>query len=126
MLVASVLVSVEVRRARRQPVLPRRLRARRPRALSQRDKDTYAWVEEQVAKVPMNVSVGVTNKMGPHISNRKDVIFYPEARLPEYVFLDEGELKPPQLDAHRKLVERGDFRELSRNGKLALLVRRGL
>jgi uncharacterized membrane protein len=95
------------------------------RALSQRDKDTYAWVEEQVAKVPMNVSVGVTNKMGPHISNRKDVIFYPEARLPEYVFLDEGELKGGDLDKHNKNVREGKLVILGRRDKMALFKQPG-
>ncbi len=90
------------------------------RQLSQHDKDTYAWVEEQVAKVPMNVSVGVTNKMGPHISNRKDVIFYPEARLPEYVFLDEGELKGGDLDKHNKNVKEGKITLIARRDKMAL------
>ena len=90
------------------------------RSLSQKDKDTYAWVEETVAKVPMNVSVGVTNKMGCHISNRKDVIFYPESRLPQYVFIDEGELKGGDLDKHTKNVSQGKLVLVSRRDKMAL------
>ncbi|MEO7326952.1 MAG: DUF2079 domain-containing protein, partial [Minicystis sp.] len=90
------------------------------RQLSQHDKDTYAWVEEQVAKVPMTVSVGVTNKMGPHISNRKDVIFYPESRLPEYVFIDESELKGGDLDKHNKNVKEGKIVQIARRDKMAL------
>jgi uncharacterized membrane protein len=90
------------------------------RGLTPKDKETYAWIEEQVAKVPMTVSVGVTNKMGPHISNRKDVIFYPEARLPEWVFLDESELKGGDLDKHTKNVKEGKIVLVGRHDKMAL------
>ncbi len=100
--------------------------ARVTRSLTEEQKALYAWVDAQATSIPEGASVGTTNRLGPHVSNRMRAFFYPAQTKVDYLFLDEGELKPPQLDAHRKLVERGDFRELSRNGKLALLVRRGL
>ncbi|MFO0758990.1 MAG: DUF2079 domain-containing protein [Byssovorax sp.] len=95
------------------------------RELSQRDKDTYAWLDEQVARVPMNVSVGVTNKTGPHISNRKDVTFYPDGKLQQWVLVDEGELKGGDLEKHNKYVQQGKVVLVSRHEKLALFKQPG-
>lgn len=100
--------------------------ARVTRSLTNEQKAVYAWVDEQAQRIPEGASVGTTNRLGPHVSNRMRALFYPQHTKVDYLFIDEGELKPPQLEAHKKALEQGDFRELSRNGKLALLVRRGL
>jgi uncharacterized membrane protein len=95
------------------------------RKLNPEQKARHDWVEQQIAKIPPGASVGATNKLGPHISNRRYAYFYPE-RPTDYVFADETELKGPQLERHTKQIAQGDLIELGRNGKLVLLIRKGL
>jgi uncharacterized membrane protein len=94
------------------------------RGLSNESRQTYAWVREQVDKIPPGVSVGTTNKMGPHVSNRKEVYFYPDRRRTNYVFIDESELRGGDLDGHNKAVARGEFQEIGRRGKMVLFKRK--
>ncbi len=79
----------------------------------------YKWMEETKAKIPPKASLGVTNKIGPHVSNRKDVYFYGQKNV-QYVFVDEKELKKDRLTKHKKSVEQGKLELLSRRGSYAL------
>lgn len=92
------------------------------RGLTPDQQGRYAWVREQVARIPPYASVASTPRMGPHVSNRKEAYFYPD-KPADFVFLDESELKPPQLEKHRKSVA-AEYVELSRNGRLALFHRK--
>ncbi len=99
--------------------------ARVARNLTPEQEATYAWVRQQVEAIPPGAIVGATNKMGPHISNRKEAYFYPgdRAAILQYVLLDEGELKGKDLDRHNATVKRGEFAEISRLKKMALFKR---
>lgn len=99
--------------------------ARVTRSLSPAHRQTYAWVREQVEKIPPGAIVGATSKMGPHISNRKQAYFYPGDRFAslEYAFIDEGELKSKDLEKHKAAMKRGEFKELARRKKMVLLQR---
>ena len=90
------------------------------RGMTPQSKATYAWIREQVAKIPPGASVGTTNKLGPHVSNRKDVFFYHERPGAEYHFVDETELRAPDLETLTKGVKQGTFVELGRREKLVL------
>lgn len=93
------------------------------RTLTDRDKKEYEWLSAQVASIPRRASVGTTNKLGPHVSNRKDAFFYPEKMHTQYVLLDESELKGGDLEKHNKQVEKGALELLSRHEKMALYKR---
>jgi uncharacterized membrane protein len=94
------------------------------RRLSQRDRETYAWIRQQVAQIPPNASIAVSNKLGAHASNRKTVYFYLAEPAPtDYVFIDEGEYKGAELDRHNKSVQQGQLVELGRRDKMALFQR---
>lgn len=94
------------------------------RGLSPKDRETYAWIREQVAQMPLHASLAVTNKLGPHASNRKDVFFYLSERSPtDYVFIDESELKATDLEKHNKAVQEGKLVQMSRRDKMALFKR---
>lgn len=95
------------------------------RKLTDDQKARHAWIQQQIAKIPPGASVGATNRLGPHISNRKHAYFYPE-RTTDYVFADETELKGGQLDRHTKAISSGEIIEIARNGKMALFIRKGL
>ncbi|WP_437598201.1 DUF2079 domain-containing protein [Sorangium sp. So ce590] len=99
--------------------------ARVARNLTPEQEATYAWVRQQVEAIPPGAIVGATNKMGPHVSNRKEAYFYPGDRpaILQYVLLDEGELKGKDLERHNATVKRGEFVEVSRLKKMALFKR---
>ncbi len=90
------------------------------RGLSPAEKLTYTWLDETVASIPAGASVGTTNKLGCHVSNRKDVVFYPGHGETDYVLLDETELKGGELDQHTKAVQQGKLVQVSRREKMVL------
>jgi uncharacterized membrane protein len=90
------------------------------RGLTPAEKQTYAWVDETVALIPYGASVGTTNKLGCHVSNRKDVVFYPGHGPTDYVFLDETEIKGADLDGHNKAIQQGKLVQIARRDKMAL------
>ena len=90
------------------------------RGVTPAEKLTYAWVNETAALIPPGASVGTTNKLGCHVSNRKDAVFYPGHGATDYVFLDESEIKGTDLDAHNKAVQQGKLVLVSRRDKMAL------
>lgn len=95
------------------------------RTLSEDARQRYAWIREQVAKIPPGASVAATNRLGPHISNRQHAYFYGD-KTTDYAFVDEAELKGGTLDKHTKALSRGDLVEVSRLGKIALFKRKGV
>jgi uncharacterized membrane protein len=90
------------------------------RGLTPAEKDTYRWIDETVALIPAGASVGTTNKLGCHVSNRKDAVFYPGHGPVDYVFLDETEIKGADLDGHNKAVQTGKLVQVARRDKMAL------
>jgi len=95
------------------------------RTLTPQQRSNHAWVREQVAKIPRGASVAATNRLGAHISNRKEAFFYSgsHVRTVQYAFVDEAELKGNDLDRHKAAIARGEMNELGRLGKMVLLER---
>jgi uncharacterized membrane protein len=94
------------------------------RALSAEQRDTYAWVREQVDRIPGAASVGVTNTLGAHCANRATAYLYPERADVDWLFVDEAQLGGAGIEAHRRNVEAGIFEPVARRGTLALYRRR--
>jgi len=95
------------------------------RGLGPKERETYAWVRENADKIPLNESVGTTNKLGCHVSNRKEVYFYPYAAPnTDWVFIDESELKGGDLERHNRNIQGGKLQEISRHGKMVLFKRK--
>jgi uncharacterized membrane protein len=96
--------------------------ARVARGLGEKERNRYAWLREAVAQIPPDAVVGVTNVTGCHVSNRKEVYFYPYATPPntEWFLIDEGELKGGDLDRHNRALQQGKLREVTRFEKLVL------
>lgn len=91
------------------------------RQLTDKDRELYAWMREQVNKIPIKESVGLTNRTGAHASNRKDAFFYPEHNKVDWIFIDEAELKGADLDKHNKTVApTGEYELVARKDKLVL------
>ncbi|MEP7120674.1 MAG: DUF2079 domain-containing protein [Byssovorax sp.] len=90
------------------------------RGLTPAEKETYAWIDATVALIPAGASVGTTNKLGCHVSNRKDAVFYPGHGAVDYVFLDESEIKGADLDQHNKAVQTGKLVLITRRTTMAL------
>lgn len=94
------------------------------RALSAEQRETYAWVREQVDRLPGSASVGVTNRTGAHCANRSVAFLYPERAEADWLFIDEAELGGARLDAHLRNVRAGLFELVARRDTLALYRRR--
>ncbi len=87
------------------------------RELSAEQQVNYAWLDATTAKIPRSASVGTTNRIGPHVSNRKQAFFYPERSDVDYLLIDEAELGQGDQEKHNKL--KAAFEELDRRGRLA-------
>lgn len=97
------------------------------RTLNPEQQAVHAWLREQIDRIPRGASVGVTNKLGPHASNRKEVYFYPgSGRTVDWLLIDEGEIKGNDIERHNQRVQRGEYVLVSRykNSKMALFERR--
>ena len=93
------------------------------RELSPAEQKRYQWVEESAAQIPYHASVGTTDRLGPHVSNRRHVYLYPNGEALEYLLVDEAKLKKGKRRRHRAALKRGEYEELSRLGTLALFRR---
>jgi uncharacterized membrane protein len=89
------------------------------RTLSDDQRATHDWIREMAKEIPPNASVGVSNKLGPHVSGRRHAYFYGQKRT-EYVFVDEKELKSDRSRAHKKAIEEERLEEIGRKGSMAL------
>ncbi len=89
------------------------------RKLTPAQAELYAFVDKAVRAIPPGKSVGVTNKLGPHVSNRRHVYFYGQKGT-EYVFVDENELKKDRKTKHQKALQEGRLEEVMRYGSYAL------
>jgi uncharacterized protein (TIRG00374 family) len=94
------------------------------RGLTDKDRETYAWIHAATAKIPTAASVGLTNRTGAHASNRMRAYFYPEHQNVDYLFIDEAELKGAELDKHTKNVTTGAFVLVERRDKLAVFKKK--
>ncbi len=93
------------------------------RHMTEQQEKTYAWIRDAAAQIPEKASVGTTNKLGPHVSNRMGGYFYPEKNHTDYVLIDESELKGNDLEKHNKAVKQGQLVQLSRHDRMALFKR---
>ena len=93
------------------------------RSMGDKEHETYAWIREQARSIPLRAAVGTTNRLGAHVSNRKTAYFYPEHQNVDYLFLDEGEIKGPDLEKHNKILANGTFLLVARRDKLVLYKR---
>jgi len=93
------------------------------RQLTPDDVATYAWVEDMKRLIPPDAAVGVTDKMGPHVSNRKRAYFYGQTQKPlQYVFVDEAELTGNQkvYAAMKQQADAGTLVTLGRHNSMVL------
>ena len=93
--------------------------ARVTRTLTPEQEAHYAWMEQAKLMIPPKASLGVTNKIGPHVSNRKDVFLYGQKNV-QWVFVDEKELKADRLKRHKQAIQQGKLEEVTRRGTYAV------
>jgi uncharacterized membrane protein len=94
------------------------------RELNDDQRERFAWLEKTKATLDPKASVGVSNRTGPHLSNRKDVHFYGKKGT-QYVFVDEKDLKKERLNQHKKAIRDKRLVEIDRHGTLALFKASG-
>jgi uncharacterized membrane protein len=89
------------------------------RRMTPESERRYLWVKNTAKRIPRGASVGVTDKMGPHVSNRMRAYFY-TVRASDFVFIDEAELRAGKLERHKKNLQAGELIEIARYGKMVL------
>lgn len=89
------------------------------RKLTPEQEAHYKWMEEAKALIPAKASVGVSQKTGPHVSNRKEVYLYGQKSV-QYVFVDERELKGNQQKKHKKAIADGKLEVVTRRSHYVL------
>jgi uncharacterized membrane protein len=95
--------------------------ARLVRSMTDEHKANYDWLREAMAQIPKRAAVAASTRMGPHVSSRRDVYFYPNPKKNvEYVLVDEAELKAEDSEKHQKNISSGKLTELSRRKRFAL------
>jgi uncharacterized membrane protein len=94
------------------------------RGLTAEQRETYAWVREQVDRIPAGASVGATNRIGPHCSNRAAAYLYPDRQDVDWLFVEEADLVGGALDAHLRNVRAELFELVAQRGTLAVYRRR--
>jgi uncharacterized membrane protein len=94
------------------------------RELTEEQRERFEWLEKTKATLDPKASVGVSNRTGPHLSNRKDVHFYGKKGT-QYVFVDEKDLKKERLNQHKKAIRDKRLVEIDRHGTLALFKASG-
>ncbi len=94
------------------------------RTLTDKDRETYAWIREQTDQIPIKDSVGATNRTGAHIANRAGAYFYPEHTDVDWLFVDENEVRAADLERHHKAVQAGTFELVSKHDRFAVYKRK--
>jgi uncharacterized membrane protein len=94
------------------------------RGLTPKDNELYAWIRQQIDQIPRGASVAVTNRTGPHASNRQQAYFYPEHSEVDWLFIDEAEIRGGDLEKHNKNLAAGVFELVAKRDRLAFYKRR--
>ncbi len=94
------------------------------RSLSDKERDTYAWIRQQVDQIPSSASVGTTNRVGAFVADRREAFFFPEHQKADFLFLDENEVKGDGQDKLNKAVQAGVFELVSRHDRLSFYRRK--
>jgi uncharacterized membrane protein len=90
------------------------------RELDQEAREQYAWVCAEVAAIPPDASVAVTQRLGPFVSNRRDAYDYPSTKPSDYLFIDEGDVGIVDTITRGQRVARGELEVVSRHQGLVL------
>lgn len=92
------------------------------RKLSPEDEKNWDWVESMLAKIPPDAAVATTDRIGSHVSNRAGAYLYKLSvtKPYQYVFVDEREVKDPELKRFKEDQSCGALVEMGRRGSLAL------
>ena len=64
--------------------------------------------------IPDGASVTASNRLGPHISNRKEAYLYRQKKTTHYVFIDDREIKKGERELHQARLKSGELEELKR------------
>ncbi len=93
------------------------------RSLGPEESARYAWLRAQVDAIPADARVGVSNRMGPHASNRRAAYLYPERTDVDWIVVDEADLPAGELGKHLDVVSSGAFELVARRDDLAVYRR---
>lgn len=95
------------------------------RSLSAIEKDTYARARDAVGRAPGRPPRSPRRRGSARTPRTaRASTAYPDRDTTEYVFVDDTELRGPELDKHQKAVAAGSFTEIARRGRMSMLRRK--
>ncbi len=80
--------------------------------LSPGTAERYRRIREMVDMIPPGASVTTTNRVGAHVSHRKEVYFYRQKKQTHYVFADEREIRKYSKRWHDARIASGELTQL--------------
>jgi uncharacterized membrane protein len=95
-----------------------------PEPLSDKDRDKLAWVRQAAASVPQDAWLSVSNRLGPHASNRPKVRMYQHHPDADYLLIARGDLSKDQKRALRKKVRKEEYERIDEWHKKLELYKR--
>ena len=92
------------------------------RELNEKQRKRYAAFQEIIAMIEPGAGVTVSNKTGPHVSNRRHVYLYRQKKVHQshYVFVDERDLRKGVKSWHQRRVARRELQLRHEHGTFKL------
>jgi uncharacterized membrane protein len=94
--------------------------SRIPHTLTVTQQERYRKVRSLVERVPQEASVTVTNRIGPHLTNRADVWSYGDKKPTEYLVIDTRDMTGWPKRHHDKRLASGELELLHSEGTVQL------
>ena len=93
------------------------------REISERATERLAWLDAQLAAIPVDVPMAVTGRVGPHAAARPEVYAYPTDREVGVLVLFRGDLREEHRSELRAAVRRGEWAVAHSRGSLVVYRR---
>jgi uncharacterized membrane protein len=95
-----------------------------PRELGDEEREVYAWLRDAIAEIPADADVTATNRVGPHLSNRRTLHIVQQQVETEWIVAHDDDLRAEAGAWVRELMRSGRYEEVARrDGHLRVLRR---
>jgi uncharacterized membrane protein len=85
------------------------------RTHSQAQRERYEWVQKMAAQLGPDASITASEGLGPHLTNRKHIYFFPELGTARYLFVIPARLNTPAgKKTYARMVQNGEVRLIER------------
>lgn len=94
-----------------------------PRELTTEDRERLAWLRGAAAQIPVEATVSASNRLAPHVTNRRGVHIVQQGVDTDYLLVHKGDLTHAEREDMQSKIRRGTHTIIDTHG-LLVLVRR--